>query len=666
MSQLNFFKIQQIDYSKLESKLVSIILCTFREKPKFELLYKTLSQQTIKNFEVVIADYLYDKRKDQIKKLSEKYHIPTVHVERDKFGVHAFNVGIVHSAGDYMIHINDANYFPYRFIEKHMLVCTNNFLSLGARYFAFSIDFPIEKYLTAQIEVPEKQEKKISNKINKRSQIEKYLYLNFGEHQIISPQDFRLLGLPNDLITSENILLEALPGWSYGGSIAGPTELFLELNGFDEEYDKGYGWSDCISIFEEIYTKDGIKRVGNLKLGDMVLSYDFNNKAYVYKPIIKTWERGKLPINRVHLRNGQTIDISGRHPLMVRVNKYNRKFNRYEKKNLNDINLKLWWEKTLPIAKKIPYEVNDVEWLNEDLCFVVGHFLAEGWKRNYNVSTSGYACIKEIIPKLEKNNIPFSRYTNNSGVPCINFLHSTFKQFLRTLKNNSLDIHLPEELFHLPKNKINALLDGFRIGDGYISTTHKDKRGYTYNQEYGYSTISEQLTKDLVRLHLQIGKPLHIQKCVNHGGLGKYPIWRLYYNPNSRFCRDYGYLDLSEVSISFIEKLGRVEMRDFEVKDTHNFVFKNGLISHNCDLGVRAFNKGYKSFINPSNWCLEIQDQDHNIVFDILPEYKLKESSEHNWKLYEESCEKMKTRVNPEINLREEREKILKLRSEKK
>lgn len=329
MSQINFFKIQQIDYNKLESKLVSIILCTFREKPKFELLYKTLSQQTIKNFEVVIADYLYDKRKDQIKKLSEKYHIPTVHVERDKFGVHAFNVGIVHSAGDYMIHINDANYFPYRFIEKHMLVCTNNFLSLGARYFAFSINFPIGKHLTAQIEVPEKQEKKISNKINKRSQIEKYLYLNFGEHQIISPQDFRLLGLPNDLITSENILLEALPGWSYGGSIAGPTELFLELNGFDEEYDKGYGWSDC-------------------------------------------------------------------------------------------------------------------------------------------------------------------------------------------------------------------------------------------------------------------------------------------------------------------------------------------------DIGVRAFNKGYKSFINPSNWCLEIQDQDHNIVFDILPEYKLKKSSEHNWKLYEESCEKMKTRVNPEINLREEREKILKLRSEKK
>ena len=130
---LQFFKVKQINYEKLEKPKVSIVLCTFREKPKFELLYESLSHQTLKNFELVIADYLFDKRQDYVKSLAEKYKIPTIHVPRDKFGVKAFNVGIANSSGEYMIHINDANYFHYRFIEKHMLTMINGFLSYGTR-----------------------------------------------------------------------------------------------------------------------------------------------------------------------------------------------------------------------------------------------------------------------------------------------------------------------------------------------------------------------------------------------------------------------------------------------------------------------------------------------------------------------------------------------------
>ncbi len=243
---LNFFKVKQIDYEKLATPKISIILCTFREKPKFELLYESLSHQTLKNFELVIADFLYEKHIDYIDELAKKYKIPTVHVARDKYGVKAFNIGIANSSGDYMIHINDANYFPYQFVEKHMVVCTNNFLSLGTRYFTYSMPFPIEKYLTAFIEVPEIRDPEVSNKINVLSNgIKDYLYLNFGEHQIVSPQDFRLLGLPPRFMTEDNLIIDGAPGWSYGGNFSGPTELFLTLNGFDEEFDKGYGWSDC-------------------------------------------------------------------------------------------------------------------------------------------------------------------------------------------------------------------------------------------------------------------------------------------------------------------------------------------------------------------------------------------------------------------------------------
>jgi glycosyltransferase involved in cell wall biosynthesis len=242
---VNFFQIKKVDYEKLDNKKVSIVLPTYRKDPKFELIYESLSHQTIKNFELVIADYLCESRKDYIKSLSEKYKIPTVHVKRASGNSHALNIGIANSSGDYIIVINDCSYFPYRFVEKHLLVCTNNFLSLGTRYFIYSLDFPIEKHLMAGIEIPEVQLSEIRDFLYKKSGINGYLSLNFGEHQVTSPQDFRLLGVPIPFLISDNQIIEAAPGWLYNGNSAIPTEVFLELNGFDEEYDKGFGWIDC-------------------------------------------------------------------------------------------------------------------------------------------------------------------------------------------------------------------------------------------------------------------------------------------------------------------------------------------------------------------------------------------------------------------------------------
>lgn len=337
---------------------------------------------------------------------------------------------------------------------------------------------------------------------------------------------------------------------------------------------------DCISNYEEIYTKDGIKKVGELKEGDIVLSYDFNKKGYCYKPLVKIWEKGELPIKRVHLRNGQYIDITDNHPLWVRTK---QKDNKYEKKYLKDIDLTKWWKRKLPIAKKIPYEITKGinDWLDEDLMFVIGHYLAEGWKEKHKVQSSGYELIEYIIPILERKEIPFTEYKNNSGVPCIRFLKSDFKEYLKTLKENSFDIHLPEHIFHQTKDKLKALLDGFYLGDGH-NGNYKYPNYVSHKQEI-YSTSSEQLARDIQRIGLQMGKTFHIWKQENHQGLGNKPIWRITYNTESYFLKDYGYKDISEVSISWIEDLGMTEMRDFEVKDTHTFIFKNGLISHQCE-----------------------------------------------------------------------------------
>jgi glycosyltransferase involved in cell wall biosynthesis len=245
---LVFFKINQIDYSQLNSKKVSIVLVTFRKTPKYEMLYESLSHQTIKNFEVVLIEEQYELHKELVKNLSKKFNISTTHVYCESTvpeNAKALNEGIVHSTGDYIMNINDCMYFPYRWLEKHLLVASKDFLSLGARYFTYSTNFPIEKYLSGIIEIPKEQDKNISKFLEEKSGIKDYLNIHFGEHIVSSPQDYRLLGLPTDIFKEDNLILEALPGWNYGGNSMAPTEMFLEINGFDERFDNGYGWTDC-------------------------------------------------------------------------------------------------------------------------------------------------------------------------------------------------------------------------------------------------------------------------------------------------------------------------------------------------------------------------------------------------------------------------------------
>jgi len=336
---------------------------------------------------------------------------------------------------------------------------------------------------------------------------------------------------------------------------------------------------DCIAEYEEIYTKEGIKTAKEIKEGDLVLSYDFNANTFVYNPIVKKWNKGLLNIKRVHFRNGQHIDVTDNHHMAIRVGE------NYLKKDLKDVDLTKYNTRKVPIAKKIPYEIKDIGWLNEDLCFVLGHFLAEGWIEKSHVCSSGYDLIEDIIPLLEKNNVLFSEYSNNSGVPVINFLKSDFKEFLKLQKNSSFDIHLQEELFHLPENKLIKILEGFWLGDGH-NGNYVDKRGYASNKQEVYSTSSIQWANDIQRIGLQIGKSFHIWKQENHKGVGKKPIYRITFNPNSYFLKDYGFKDISEVSISYIEDLGKFQTYDWEVKDTHTFVFKNGVITYQCEDGA--------------------------------------------------------------------------------
>ena len=336
---------------------------------------------------------------------------------------------------------------------------------------------------------------------------------------------------------------------------------------------------DCFAGYEEIYTKNGLKKIEDIEVGNEVLSYDFETNKYVYKKVIKHWDKGNLKVNRIHFRNGQILDVSENHPMWHRINKTGK--SQYEKQYLSKIDLNNWFKRKIPIVKKLPYTKSKPIW-NKKLYRVIGHYLAEGFtdKNKWSVDSSGYELIEYIIPILEKHNIPFTEYKNNFGVPCIRFLKSNFKDYLKPLKENSFNINLSEEILTLPEEYLKELLYGMWLGDGtkkIVNITENSQRDWIY------STSSKKLAEDIQRIGLQLGDSYHIWKQENHQGVGDKPIYRITHNPNSCFLRDFGNDGISEVSISFIEKLNKTQMFDLTVEDTHTVIMKNGIITHQCE-----------------------------------------------------------------------------------
>ncbi len=350
---------------------------------------------------------------------------------------------------------------------------------------------------------------------------------------------------------------------------------------FPPWYTASIGRGDCVPKDTEIYAEKGLSRIGDLKVGDYVLSYDFKTESYCDREVTNVWDKGIQPIKKVSFRNGNSLYCTGKQPMWCRTNAtYSPSKKKqdavYAKRYLNELE---WTKNRIPVSTKISYEIRDIDWLNKYLCFVIGHFVAEGWSEASHVCTSGYDC--EIIETiLDENDIPYSMGKNGNGVPILNFLKSDFKEYIKPIVKNSFNISIPEEMFHLPPDKLHAFLDGYFLGDGHIKKENIRC----------YSTSCDQLAQDLVRIHLQLGRPLYSYYQKNHQGVGDKPIWRLECNENSLFNRDYGYIGISETVIKKEESWGYAEVVDIQVDDTQTYVLKNGTLMHNCD---------------DSNWLLE-------------------------------------------------------------
>ena len=351
--------------------------------------------------------------------------------------------------------------------------------------------------------------------------------------------------------------------------------------------DKALYGRDCLPKDEKIFTPTGVKTVGELRVGDQVLSYNFELKKCEYKPVCNIWSSGIKKEYRVKFRNGMSSRMSGSHKLLV-TRRYGGPLpKQYHAEPIEDL-LANPKKRNRPIKCasliKYPYTSTDIPWLTRDLCFVLGYYMAEGWKHKrkdrpgYVVCMGGHDIPEHIEPLLLKGGIPYSiSYRSIDNLPTVRLSKSIFRDYLVNIKDNSFEFHIPKELNMLPLEKLKSIAEGHLLGDGHIRPSG----------ESTHTTSADNLTEYLIELGFKIGDPFTVGWRSSSGGAGKTPrpIWRIINNPNSYFKKFFGWDGMSEVGVSSITETGRnIDMLDIEVEDNHNFFMaSSGCLAHNCD-----------------------------------------------------------------------------------
>lgn len=225
-----------------------------------DVLFNSLAAQTNKNFELVLIDNIYRYRRDLVKERTKNSPFPIKHIEPrdnpfpDVSYCRTMNTGVTHARGDLLLYLCDYCWLGSDVVEAHLEF-------YGRRKQALALDF-------AYTQLPRLHDsfRPYVHKVDPTHDALLHTQsLNESTEQYV--EDLRA-GKLTDLLWSifaKEVTTQA-EVWSLGMTHAHyrhldehtlsdynyccfkneslPTEMVLELNGHDEEYDRSHGWQD--------------------------------------------------------------------------------------------------------------------------------------------------------------------------------------------------------------------------------------------------------------------------------------------------------------------------------------------------------------------------------------------------------------------------------------
>jgi pyruvate/2-oxoacid:ferredoxin oxidoreductase beta subunit len=370
-------------------------------------------------------------------------------------------------------------------------------------------------------------------------------------------------------------------------------------------------YMNCLSLSSMIMTEKGLRKITDVRVGDMVYAFNQFERKLVLKECSGVFDNGVKDVYELSTLH-HSIKATANHPfLTVKRNGRGKKVD-FAWKVLEDIKAgdEVITLKKSPLGKshdfgfkksvKGDYKVNRIhdisipERSSVELMRYLGLYVGDGWTRTEKAEV-GFALPEGsegrqvlVSAQTELFKMPVSRsdrqYVYINSVNLARFIDSLgFNGGAKTKR-------VPDWVFSLPGEEKEAFIEGLMLSDGYQT-----------GNSMRYVSASEDLLKTL-RLLLQtagyrVGK-IHKQfkpkgaKCVYRNllkdseygyicfsrkgrwNVGKYPSQYRYQNP----LVDNEYFDTEKVID--IKLVGKEPTLDLRVEDEHNFI-ADGIVVHN-------------------------------------------------------------------------------------
>ena len=372
-------------------------------------------------------------------------------------------------------------------------------------------------------------------------------------------------------------------------------------------------YMNCLSLSSMIATKDGLKKITEIKEGDEVYAFDMKRQQLVLKRCSGIFDNGIKDVYELSTFH-HSIKATSNHPFLVLKRNAPRQKNELAWKKLEDVSSgeEIVVSKQLASGKpakfnfkktqKGDYKVNRInevtipESSSPEVMKYLGLYVGDGWRRTNRAevgfalpeNSKGREALMDLHRKIFGNSLTTDKtYVYVYSINVAKFIESL--GFGQGAKNKKV----PAWAFTLPNEEKEAFVQGLMLSDGY-------KIGNSMRYVSASSELLETLRLFLQSMDYRVGK-IHYQtkpkgaKCVKRKLLkdskygyicfSKKQPWNVkkYYwqYKNQNFLIGNEHFAMEKVKA--IKLVGKEPTLDLRVEDKHNFI-ANGIVVHNTGI----------------------------------------------------------------------------------
>ena len=346
----------------------------------------------------------------------------------------------------------------------------------------------------------------------------------------------------------------------------------------------------CFTADSLVLTSDGYKRICDIENGNLVLSHD--NK---YHKVVNVFNNGTRDIYKINAMGIDEIKTTYNHKFYVREkyrkgHKSIRCFREPTWKELKDLTkndylgIAINQNNTSIVSNKLPMQHNSFWWL-------IGRYLGDGWLRQQGgiVICCDKKELGEITYHLDKLDWHYN-IVEERTVYKIHIPKKALSEFCSQFGNSAGTKHLTKDVLDLPIHYLEPFIKGYISADGCFTNGVYKATSISRELIYGIAQCVAKVYKTPYRIY-KVEPPK--TKIIEDRLVNQNNWYQLVFKTEKR-KQDKAFYENGYIwyPINSIEYIGKNNVYDIEVEDSHSFTVQNTIV-HNCqDLSLAGLGKG--------------------------------------------------------------------------